>query len=444
MLNRVLYPSGHYDVWTTTVAIGITIALAWACALLLFYTQFDLLASYPGPKVARFTRLWYAIHLFRGTLLEELLKAHEKYGYVVRIAPDELSYICPEAWDDIYGSKVVPEMTRDPRFMQDVGGQGQSLLHVTHERHRAMRKKLAHGFSAKSLRDTESLRTSYVDSLIQRLSENSQNGEVLDLVKWYSFLSYDIQSDLAFGKSFDCLKTSSFHPWMQLIAEFDKIDPFFRAITHFPWALKLMQYLTPRYVVDMEAKLSAMSMEKAKGRMARPVGRPDFLEHFMQTTDALSEADVCANAVAMIGAGGDTTATLLSGTTFFLLQNPQLLTKLSLQLRQCFKSESEIDQAAADGNSLLQACVLETLRVYPPAAVGFTRVVPKSGATIAGRFVPEGITFQVLMSSAPNAGLNQAILSMTRKAYFGHLHVVLMDALERGTMTPDLAIPAPC
>lgn len=45
-----------------------------------------------------------------------------------------------------------------------------------------------------------------------------------------------------------------------------------------------------------------------------------------------------------------------------------------------------------DRNELLQACVEETLRIYPPAAVGFTRVVPKPGPTIAGKFVPEGVS----------------------------------------------------
>jgi cytochrome P450 len=206
------------------------------------------------------------------------------------------------------------------------------------------------------------------------------------------FFAYDIQCDLAFGTSFKCLETSSLHPWIKIMKEFDKIDPFFRAVTYFPWAMKLMRYLTPRYVLDMEGKLAAMSIEKAKGRMTRPAGRPDLLEHFIQTTEAVSEADICSNGVAMIAAGGDTTATLLSGTTFFLLQNPELLTKLSQELRQSFKSEQEIDQAAADGNELLQASVLETLRVYPPAAVGFTRAVPRLGATIAGKFVPEGVS----------------------------------------------------
>jgi hypothetical protein len=31
---------------------------------------------------------------------------HDAYGSVVRIAPDELSYNSPEAWQDIYGDYV--------------------------------------------------------------------------------------------------------------------------------------------------------------------------------------------------------------------------------------------------------------------------------------------------------------------------------------------------
>lgn len=141
----------------------------------------------PGPQIACSTRLWYGIHLIRGTLLEGLLKAREKYGHVVRIAPDELSYICPEAWSDIYESKVHGEMTRDPRLFQDAGEKGQSLLTVTHDTHRAMCRKLAHGFSPKSLRDMEPTRIYYADLWIRRLSENIENGRgMLDLAEWYT------------------------------------------------------------------------------------------------------------------------------------------------------------------------------------------------------------------------------------------------------------------
>ena len=38
----------------------------------------------------------------------------------------------------------------------------------------------------------------------------------------------------------------------------------------------------------------------------------------------------------------------------------------------------------------LGVCIEETLRLYPPIAAGVERVVPKSGAPIAGRFIPGG------------------------------------------------------
>jgi hypothetical protein len=36
----------------------------------------------------------------------EVKKLHDRYGPVVRIAPGELSYNDPDAWQDIYGNRV--------------------------------------------------------------------------------------------------------------------------------------------------------------------------------------------------------------------------------------------------------------------------------------------------------------------------------------------------
>jgi hypothetical protein len=43
----------------------------------------------------------------------QVSKLHEKYGPVVRIAPDALSYISAEAWNDIYTQK--PQLIKDPK-----------------------------------------------------------------------------------------------------------------------------------------------------------------------------------------------------------------------------------------------------------------------------------------------------------------------------------------
>jgi hypothetical protein len=61
------------------------------------------LSKYPGPKLWALSTIPYEIHFFRGDLPYAVSELHEKYGPVVRISPNELSYIMEDAWNDIYG-----------------------------------------------------------------------------------------------------------------------------------------------------------------------------------------------------------------------------------------------------------------------------------------------------------------------------------------------------
>lgn len=65
------------------------------------------LNKFPGPYLASFTdlwKLWYARH---NSLKENTvyLDVHEKYGDVVRIGPNSLSFASPQAIQEIYGTK---------------------------------------------------------------------------------------------------------------------------------------------------------------------------------------------------------------------------------------------------------------------------------------------------------------------------------------------------
>jgi hypothetical protein len=57
---------------------------------------------YPGPKLHALTNLTQIHYVLRGTWVRKVLALHEQYGPIVRVAPDEISYAVPEAWDDIY------------------------------------------------------------------------------------------------------------------------------------------------------------------------------------------------------------------------------------------------------------------------------------------------------------------------------------------------------
>ncbi len=65
------------------------------------------LSQVPGPFIARFTRWWLAYHGWRGDFHKLLTRLHEQYGEVVRIGPDEVITINPDAVKKIYGEPLL-------------------------------------------------------------------------------------------------------------------------------------------------------------------------------------------------------------------------------------------------------------------------------------------------------------------------------------------------
>lgn len=101
------------------------------------------------------------------------------------------------------------------------------------------------------------------------------------------------------------------------------------------------------------------------------------------------------NASVLILAGSETTATLLSGATFLLGSNRDALAKLSHEVRSSFNSEDEITLISVNKLDYMLACLNESLRLYPPVAIGLPRLVPTGGHEIAGYWVPEDVSTRV-------------------------------------------------
>ncbi len=93
-------------------------------------------------------------------------------------------------------------------------------------------------------------------------------------------------------------------------------------------------------------------------------------------------------------AGSETSTTLLSGLTYYLLKNPDTLRYLQSEVRGAFKDASEIDSNSASKLPYLFAAIEEGLRIFPPVAFGLPRVSP--GATVDGHYIPAGVSTVVL------------------------------------------------
>ncbi len=83
----------------------------------------------------------------------------------------------------------------------------------------------------------------------------------------------------------------------------------------------------------------------------------------------------------------------MSVTYFYLAHAPELLKRVTAEVRSAFIDAEEIRSGAIfDSLHILQACILETLRIAPAAPNTLPRVVPAEGAHIAGHYIPGGTT----------------------------------------------------
>lgn len=88
-----------------------TAYLCLACAFIaavfrtLYHAYVTPLRDIPGPLLAKFTRLWLLRAIYTRKYHEINSQLHQKYGPIVRLAPNEYSIDDPEAASIIYRSK---------------------------------------------------------------------------------------------------------------------------------------------------------------------------------------------------------------------------------------------------------------------------------------------------------------------------------------------------
>ncbi|MCJ1363219.1 hypothetical protein MMC16_002326 [Acarospora aff. strigata] len=357
---------------------------------------FHPLRSFPGPKPFTATRIRHVRALLSGELSRTVKDLHDEYGDVVRIAPNELSFNGPQAWKDIYGHRPGHKSLRKDHAFYGLPPEGVHNIVTTPSDadHSRMRRLLAHAFSEKALREQEPLIASYIDLLVSKLRQQIQGPEAgkVDITKWYNFTTFDIIGDLSFGESFHCLEDGTYHSWISTIFKSIKFATYLQAARKFPPLTKLIEVFLPRSLRDQLDKRTAWNRDRVEKRLmlGKNVDRPDFISYILRHNDekGMSRDEIYSTAPVLTIAGSETTATLLSGLTFHLLNNPDAYRKLVNEVRTAFKHERDINNITVAQLPYLSAVLQEGLRMYPPVPSTIPRVTPPEGDEICGQWVP--------------------------------------------------------
>jgi benzoate 4-monooxygenase len=128
----------------------------------------------PGPFLAKFSNFWLLWAETKGCRTETIHSWHEKYGPIVRVGPNEISFSGVEHVYDIYGQSSV--------FMKGAiydtfGRTGIFAMRDKYE-HRERRRILNHTFTQSNLFDIEPLMKGHIQKLCHKI-EGRQKTDVL-------------------------------------------------------------------------------------------------------------------------------------------------------------------------------------------------------------------------------------------------------------------------
>lgn len=391
----------------------------------------------------------------RGTSHHALKKAHDKYGDVVRISPNTLSFIDPSAWTDIYGDrKGRVNLPRDPLFYNKMLLDSKTITLASDVDAVPIRKAMNPAFSHKALLEQESMLQSHTTRLMAQIGMTSRQDGSVDMRKWFTCYMFDINSDFAFGEDLGCVRRGEYHEWVQYVTDYFYAATILHQCHKF-WPLnRLLAFLIPRSVKEKKEYHDEASLQRVRRRIHTSTDRLDFMFHFLHHAEKeqLSRSVVEAQATVIILAGSETTAVALTAAVYYILSNHDISKRLCDEVRGTFATAAEITlQDVLSKLPYLDAVVKETLRVNPPIANGFTRVVPGgSGAMISGQWVPQTVRrppgsftqvkssrYFVLISRYPDRCYDQSILrqhigaKFSRSAYLHPRPVAQQSRLQR-------------
>lgn len=305
----------------------------------------------------------YVLTLLNGTLPTKVKALHDIYGPVVRVAPNELSFIAPEAWKDIYCDKPYG-LERSETFYGILGQT--TVLGASTKDHAHMRGVLSPAFRPSAMKGYEENMRRYMYLLVEQLDVLAKNKAcdgrsnvvvqdeaTVDIVRWLNFTTFDMAGNIVYGgEPFGCLRREEFHPWVQLIFTWLKAAAVFFSLRFYTPMDRVLLWLVPPSLLKQQEVFDRLGRDRVRKLMLRIADEVDdngvedkeghdgalprnILSHLKSNKDEgiMTIAEIEANLHALVIGGGEIVATTLSGMINYLSQNVSTLKTLTNEVR---------------------------------------------------------------------------------------------------------------
>jgi len=374
-----------------------------------WFRSYRRLSHIPGPPGWGLSVLpWMKLHT-RADPMDQISLLSEKYGPLVRVAPNTVITSDPETLRRMSAPRSPYRRSNFYYAMRLNPGKDHIFSTMDEAAHDELRKKMTAGYSGKENltleEDINGAILELCDLIDKKYLTADGNIKPMDLARKIQYMTMDIISKASFDSNFHDLRDDNDN--YKYIEEIENLLPNMTWTAIIPGFVK---FLTDIGLLPLMANFAdgSMGVEKVKRVAFEQVDkrfevdgtpkaelRADMVGSFIRR--GLSRERVKEESILNLTAGSDTAATATRAILLNIITSPRLYRLLT----------SEIDEAIAHGTiprsqgdvvteeqakqlPILQATIKEGLRWYPAVAAEMSKVPPPEGDTICGFYVPGG------------------------------------------------------
>lgn len=397
----------------------VVLVLAVTLPVIRYYLDPLGLRRFPAASaLAATTRLWCAKNSYMGKRYTSIEEAHKRLGPVVRISSSHLSFNDPAAIKDIYGHINGGKILKD-EFYDNLAGEFHNIANVRdREEHSRKRKYFSNAFALKNIADMEPLVQGFVEKLLNKLDSVASSHETININKWLNFFTFDVIGTVAVGKSFGFLENGTDAAWGQYknakrnhlvkstIESLHSAFNFKVALGQMSrqWYLVLFKLLQPWTQGGKDLSMfTSVAINQVRRRLDEGCTHEhtDFFDRALLDKEGKSRGlpfmELVSEAIVLLNAGSDTTASSLTSLIYEVARNPDIQKKLHRELDEALgHNPGPANFHQVKSLPYLKATLDENLRLNPPIPYGPPRVViAPQGIQVAGHHIKTGTTVSV-------------------------------------------------
>uniref|UniRef100_A0A8H7KA36 Uncharacterized protein n=1 Tax=Bionectria ochroleuca TaxID=29856 RepID=A0A8H7KA36_BIOOC len=402
-----LHSDDPASVWTqvTNLLPKLVAFLAiYVTTVCVYRVFFHPLARFPGPALAKISNLHAAYYAWQGTIRDDTLRCHEKYGKHVRYAPDRVLFNSAQALSDIYSHRA--NTIKSKTYLMLAHQAANSLTMRDKVLHGKRRRVVSQAFSEATMRSFEPKIVEKIQRLCDTITKSlGVDGwsETKDMGRYSDYLAFDIMADVVFSAQYNTVENEKFRYVIGAIADHNVR---LGVIAQAPeLSIKALQRPMFRQAMKARDRFVKFIRILLGIRLKNKTKQRDIFSYIQDAKDpdtgkGLDFTELSTETATMIVAGSDTTSTALAAVLHYVGHSPICYDEVMKEVRSRFNSLDEIRMGPTLNSCVyLRACIDEALRMAPPAGGTLWREVDQGGAVIDGIPIPAGYDVGVAVHS---------------------------------------------